>query len=709
MIDIFLLPSDSVQTAIHKFLENDCNMIPVVGEERELLGVLSRNSLSQIVVNGISFEQKIGEYTDHISLLAPFEQSFMSISKQVNELNIETLIILDHKKRVKGCLKIIDVIKALEKEILFKSQLGNCIQSYYVGALFNYKEQLTILVNEDFLQFIQKSYSPIDESLLLSASPQITVALNLIQRTSNGKGNKILQLESKSITKEFVDTENDLLSLEDVKETKIIKRWQNMLDTLIEQLYDGVIMVNEFGKVIFLNHKIPDLFNIDNELVLGKHIKEVFPYLGLDSVVETGVADLSKVIHCNGVLCIVQNIPVFEDGNIVGAIGKVLYHGINEARENMIKFDLTNKMDEILEKIRRFDRINKLNHYYVDKKNHINYAGVTFEQIFSADKGMKITIRNALRAAKGRSTILLRGESGTGKELFAQAIHNASDRKDRPFISVNCAAIPEHLLESEFFGYDPGSFTGADKKGKIGKFDLANGGTLFLDEIGDMAPSLQAKLLRVIQDKGFYRIGGTKQIDADVRIIAATHRNLEEMIQSGTFREDLFYRLNVITLDIPPLRARHGDILLLTRKFIEELNPLLSTSIIGIESNAEELLKNYKWPGNIREMKNVIERTMIFAENRKISVKDLPDYIKRESHRKLESQSHEGPHLNVKTAIFTDQENIKLENARQLTEQEMIRMALQETLGNKTKAAKMLGISRSVLYEKLDKYQMKSL
>jgi transcriptional regulator with PAS, ATPase and Fis domain len=609
--------------------------------------------------------------------------SFYTAINCLNESACDSVPVIDDNKRLIG---------VFTKEILYRALLENI------------KLETKIEQYVEKFQSMQDGSVAINEPLLQSAYPQLTVSLNLIHRNHAGHNHRIIQLDPITNT-----IEDNHIASKGYKKSKAIKRWQNMIDTIIEQLYDGIVIVNKYGEILFLNHKIPDLFQVENENEIGKPVKEVIPILNLDKTLDTGVPDLSRVIELNGVLCIVQNIPFFEDGTIIGAFSRIIYHGINAVRERMIHFDLTYKMEEVLELIQRYEGLNKRNNNGI-KKDELRYSPkISFDNIITEDLKMKKTIRYALKAAIGRSTILIRGESGTGKELFAQAIHNASVRKDCPFISVNCAAIPEHLLESEFFGYEPGAFTGAEKTGKIGKFDLANGGILFLDEIGDMAPSLQAKLLRVLQDKGFYRVGGMKQIHVDVRIIAATHRNLEEMIKNGEFREDLYYRLNVVTIDIPPLRERKDDIMLLTKKYMKELNKFLGTSIIGISPVVEEIFNNYTWPGNIRELNNVIESAMTFTDNRIIQKEDLPKHILVNNQYKIEMLHGKADHSNSMKPLFTEKKNFILEDARQSTEQEMIKQALKQTQGNKTKAAKMLGISRSVFYEKLAKYQMKSL
>ena len=341
--------------------------------------------------------------------------------------------------------------------------------------------------------------------------------------------------------------------------------------------------------------------------------------------------------------------------------------------------DLREQMEVIL-------RVNKSEYSALEegRPGRINEkAQYVWEDIITRDAGLKQLIEHAEKAAKKKTSVLLRGESGTGKEMFAHAIHHSSNRSKGPFIVINCASIPEHLLESELFGYVSGAFTGADKGGKTGKWEAAHGGTLFLDEIGEMSLALQAKLLRVIEGKGFFRLGSNEQIQVDVRLLSATNAPLEEMIRNKTFREDLFYRLSVISFTLPPLRNRKTDIPILAHVMINQLNHLLETTISGMEEEVVERLYEYNWPGNIRELRNVLERAMVMRENGKISIKDLPEYLQNKQ-----------PFIRDSVQAIQDIERKEIENA------------LMKTGGNKTKAARILGISRSVLYEKLKKHQM---
>ncbi|ETI68504.1 sigma 54-interacting transcriptional regulator [Neobacillus vireti] len=453
------------------------------------------------------------------------------------------------------------------------------------------------------------------------------------------------------------------------QELQTITKLKRTLETAIDHAFDGIVMADERKVITMVSPQLLELFNLSEEEVLYQPAAKALPHLQLDNVYETKAAEVSGFLEINGIKYIVHRIPIVEESKVIGAIGKVVFRQLNE-------------VSELFKKLQKAE--NKANFYH-QQYQQAETAKFTWDHILSVDPLMEKLKKSGAKAAKGRSKVLIRGESGTGKELFAHAIHNSSARSTGKFIIVNCAAIPEDLLESEFFGYEDGAFTGARPKGKLGKFDLANGGTLFLDEIGDMSLGLQAKLLRVLQEREFYRVGGTVKIKVDVRIIAATNRNLEEMVRDGLFREDLYYRLNVISLNVPPLRQRPFDIDHLFGQFMIEFNQILGTSISGMEARAREALLDYDWPGNVRELRNVMERAMTFSETGKIKYEDLPDYL-------LNQVPNKELALNVSM----------VENA----ELEAIKKALVQVHGNKVQAARLLGISRSGLYEKIKKYKL---
>jgi len=304
-----------------------------------------------------------------------------------------------------------------------------------------------------------------------------------------------------------------------------------------------------------------------------------------------------------------------------------------------------------------------------------------FHDIISKSPRMLEVLELAREVASLRSTVLIRGESGTGKELVARAIHFSGSRAQKPFIAVSCAALAETLLESELFGYEKGSFTGAAER-KKGKFELADGGTIFLDEIGDIGPKLQADLLRVLQERSFYRVGGSEEVQVDVRVIAATHKDLRALVDEGKFREDLYYRLNVIEIHIPPLRERREDIPLLAEHFVERLSHELGKPVDEIAQDAMRLLMDHAWPGNVRELENAIERAIVSCRGRTLTAEDF-SFLRNNGPAKVQIP-----------------DNLTLAEMERL----MIEATLRRTGGNVKEAAASLGIDRSTLYEKLKRY-----
>ena len=334
---------------------------------------------------------------------------------------------------------------------------------------------------------------------------------------------------------------------------------------------------------------------------------------------------------------------------------------------------LTTVMDKAIEKQELFLEKTELEKKVQEKFNVRNIVG--------RSKAMQHVIDIVRVVASKNVTILISGETGTGKELVASAIHYNSPRSAKPFIKVSCAALSEGVLESELFGHEKGAFTGAIST-RIGRFELANGGTIFLDEIGDTSPNTQIKLLRILQEKEFERVGGNETKTVDVRIIAATHRDLKKLIQEGKFREDLYYRLNVVNINMPPLRNRPEDIALLASNYINILNTQKGYRIKGITKDSMQLLKKYHWPGNVRELENVIEASMALSEREIIESKNLPAFL-------LTSSSES-------TSFYQLPENLTLQEI----EEKIIEQTLMKTNGNKTKAAKLLGISLRTLQRK---------
>jgi DNA-binding NtrC family response regulator len=337
--------------------------------------------------------------------------------------------------------------------------------------------------------------------------------------------------------------------------------------------------------------------------------------------------------------------------------------------------------------IQNYELIKRINELEENLKKEYS-----FDNIISSDESMQKVFRLITKVLDNDITVLIEGESGTGKELVARAIHYNGSRKDKPFIVVNCASIPRELLESELFGHEKGSFTGAHQR-KIGKFELGNGGTIFLDEIGEMEMSLQAKILRVIQQKEFERVGGTEIIKTDVRILSATNRDLKEAVDNKEFREDLFYRLSSFPIHIPPLRERRGDIVILIEHFIKKFNEKLNKNVKGFNKDSLKALYDYDWPGNIRELENLIERCIILADQEYMDTSLLPPHIL--SHNSSASLDLSSGQLFGENSPIIPFEKLK---------EEAIKHALKVTSGNIVEAAKKLNIGRATLYRLMDKY-----
>lgn len=464
--------------------------------------------------------------------------------------------------------------------------------------------------------------------------------------------------------------------------------FNNYLTAALDGLDEGIVITDADAYIVFINKPYCSFLNVSKDYAVGKKAVDIIPNTRMHIIVQTGKPEFTQVQNINDHSVVVTRLPIFQDGRLVGAVGRVVFKNIDEFNS------LAGRMETL-----RYEL-----DYYKGELHKIRKQEYNIDHIIGFNKEMMLLKTMTIRAARTMSTVLILGESGTGKELFANAVHNASPRFGGPFIKVNCAAIPESLLESELFGYDEGAFTGARKGGKPGKFELAHKGTIFLDEIGDMPMQMQTKLLRVLQEREIERIGGTKPYPIDIRIIAATNKDLEQMVQEGQFREDLYYRINVITLNIPPLRERPSDIKLLAYSIIGKLNEKFNYSVSAIADDALELMKQHYWPGNIREMENVLERAFnLIDEDNIIRCEHLPSLLKtRDRQRQIDVLSADFPPAQPTVPIHAVSGDIT--SIKNLAEKEAIIKALITAGGNKNKAAKSLGMHRSSLYAKINKY-----
>jgi transcriptional regulator with PAS, ATPase and Fis domain len=389
-------------------------------------------------------------------------------------------------------------------------------------------------------------------------------------------------------------------------------------------------------------------------------------------VARTGKAEINQSQLIKGQKMVVQRIPIKKDGKVIAVFGQVMFKDVKDVGK------LARELSLLESKVK----------LYEEELLNLRSTRYTFDSIIGKSEAIKNLKREAIKAAGNHFPVLITGESGTGKELFAQAIHHASARRLYPFVRINCAAIPRELLESELFGYEKGAFTGAKMDGKPGKFELAHGGTIFLDEIGDLPIEMQPKLLRAIEDKEFERVGGNKVVRSDFRVIAATNQILESMLAAGRFRKDLFYRLNVVPLHIPPLRERPADIAAISQHFLAQTAKEAGLLSLSLDKEAEAALRRCEWPGNARELMNVLERSVHGLEGDAIRLTDLPFYVQRGRH------------------TLGRQRQTSLRETQSRTERETIWAALKETNFHKARTAQLLGIHRTLLYKKMKKYNL---
>lgn len=444
----------------------------------------------------------------------------------------------------------------------------------------------------------------------------------------------------------------------------------SLLETMLAAPDELIVVVNKNGYIENMSQAYGDFLGIQVQNAIGRHVTEVIENTRMDIVVKTGVPETGETQDIHGEKMIATRIPIRKNGMVIGAYGRVL---VRNTRELHMLHDKLSSIEMELNMYKRtFEKINT--------------AKYTVDDIIGDCSIMQDLKDSVRKVAKTNSNVLIMGESGTGKELFAHSIHAGSMRRKAPFVCVNCGSIPEQLIESELFGYEEGAFTGARKGGKIGLFPAAHGGTIFLDEIGELPLSMQVRLLRVLQDREIQRVGSNVREKVNVRVVAATNRNLYQMVKKGEFRSDLYYRLNVVTLHLPLLRERKEDLPLLIQMILSKISKKESMGAIEISREAMNQLLRYDWPGNVRELENVLERAINFTDaGEKIEAKDLPERI---------------------TGSMVSQTVMPLKELMENTEKDAIKDALLRCRNCKAKAANELGISRTTLYEKMMKYEI---
>ncbi len=531
-------------------------------------------------------------------------------------------------------------------------------------TLFTFKDIFTAMDGEDDFDITLASEEK-KEIVSINPGAKAIEARDLMQKRAVGR---LPVMEGKKII--GIVRVYDILN----KVYSKVDQMHEVFGTIINNLHEGVCLVDKEGTVILWTERIEKIYNIKSEEILGKKLKEFFPTALLLRALEEKKT-IENVYHSpkKDSYAIISAVPIFIEGEFAGAV--------STDRDITENTNLSMELESAKEKL----------DFLQTEVNKIHEEQYTFDKVNGKSEVILEKIHTAVQVAKTNSSVLIGGESGTGKEVFARAIHQASDRVG-PFVAINCSAIPENIFESEMFGYEGGAFTGALNKGKVGKVEFADKGTLFLDEIGDMPLYMQAKILRVLQDRQIVRVGGEEPIDVDIRIISATHRDLKAMMTAGKFREDLFYRLNVVNIQLPGLRFRKEDIPLLLNQFIHEFCSENNIAEPKINSEVFQVLMSYDWPGNIRELKNTVEHLVVFSKNKEIVMSSIPVQIleKLEGTREINS---------IKT--FELQENINY------IEINTIKKAMEAVEGNKMRAAKLLKIPRSTLYYKIKFHNIK--
>lgn len=518
-----------------------------------------------------------------------------------------------------------------------------------IGLALITKEPAQV-IREDHDHHLLKEFSSY-ASPIMSNVGQVRCILAVTLKDMHDGGNilGLLTMTSLALEKQ--------IAIEESSKDLVLKN--KIHSIIVESISDGLLMIDGEGIAIFLNKKGGDILKLEPEKIIGKKFSDVIHW-------EKPI--IYEVLEKN---------RGYEDRELFLNSNKGIIHVIDTA------IPIRNERGKIVSVVNTFreiKRVSKLASRMIGTE-----LKFTFEDVIGKSLQIKKAVEMGKLASKSNSPVLIEGESGTGKELFAQAIHNMSSRKESPFIPINCGAIPRELIESELFGYVDGAFTGAFKGGRLGKFEVCNGGTIFLDEIGDLPKDMQTKLLRVIQEKEVYRIGDHRGIPIDVRLISSSNRDLARLVDSGSFREDLFYRLNVLKISISPLRERREDIPILTDHFVRKIAKMLNKGIDGVDSNVLQLLYEYHWPGNVRELQNTIERAINLAIGNIIRMEDFQEDL----------------------AKFMDKKTLELPlfDIRALEKEQLVK-ALKYSQGNIAEIARVLGISRPTVYKKFKKYNI---
>ncbi len=679
-----LRQSDTLRTVIEYYQEFKINTLPVVDENENLIGVFPKKRLYKALLEGAGLDSPCTPYMVDRPVFVTVDRTYdeYSLVVRVTKSQVDNVVVLDRRNKVAGMIGTAEYLRESLNVITASSALLESVfRVNYEGIIIVDWKGYILRVNPAAEKMFGISFSDMKGKKLNEILPDITISeqleigLRRMVKTVPVIVNQVPIYENE----EYAGSSFAILDITDMekiaRELEIVKGLQTTIDGVLSASSDGVFVSDTAGTIKYVNERACRLVSTPCDQIIGKSIQTL---LQVNSPMRIAKSGAPEVDSCDigGEKCIVSHIP-FKNANeeaadITGIVSTIYLN------DNAVTEEIARKWFYLKQQVQ----------YYRAELEKRSGGGSRFDQIITNNPEFKKIKKEALFIARSTSTVLLTGESGVGKDMFARGIHEASPRAKNPFIKVNCVSIPETLFESELFGYAPGSFTGALKNGKPGYFERAHMGTIFLDEIGDMPMSIQAKLLQVLQEKEFMRVGGTSRQTVDVRIIAATNRDLRDAISKKIFREDLYYRLNVIEFHLPSLRERLEDIIPLAESFIEKYNDILGSKVTGISEQAKKALQSYSWPGNIRELENAVERAANFVWEGEIGVENLPVQIIRPDQ--------------VQSPIPSSYRSSLID-----FEKEMLLEVLRKTNGNRSAAARMLNLSRSAFYDRLAKYHIK--
>lgn len=670
--------SDTVKHAINVVMANDISAVPVIDKHQKYAGIVTKDSLLEALQLGLSIDDRIEKCLANNGPCCLPEEDLATISG-----NVHGVVVVNEQDHVLGIVGPSDLaVDFYATGSKFLERICGMFDVAYNGILVIDEREIIVFANRVVSDILGVSKNeligrPVTALIPNSLLPQVLesgqalfgqkIFINNIPVVANYS-----PVIEAGIIRNAISVFQDLSSMEHLyNELNSVKQLFRELEAIINSSYDGIFITDGNGVVLRLNAAYERISGIKAGEVVGKSMQQLVNDGVYDQSATLQVMEKRKNItvaqtikHTQKQILVTGN-PVFdEEGNLTRVVTNV--RDITELNQ------LQSQLQKTKEQTLKYEA--ELNHL---RSLQINNTGIIF-----GSELMARVIQLAMKVAHVDTTVLITGESGTGKELIAKLIHEQGKGISKSFIKINCAAIPEQLLESELFGYSGGAFTGAKKEGKPGLFELAHNGTLFLDEVGEMPLLLQAKLLRAIQEKEIVRVGSTKPIEVHVKIIAATNRDLAKMVKSGTFREDLYYRLMVVPIQLPPLRERKEDIPLLVKFFVDKLNKRFAFHR-RISPQLVDKLTEYSWPGNVRELENVIERMMITSVEDELSVNILPETMRQQK--------------------ISPKHGTKLKDAVAQTEAYLLEETFKEHKSWQ-KVGEILGVDRTTVFRKAVKY-----